>query len=51
VSLWQQHVVIAPVVLPLSAGALLLLFDERRHALKAVVSLASTLALIGVANA
>ena len=48
---WQQHLVIAPVVLPLATGALLLLFDERRHALKAVVNFASTLTLVGVAIA
>ena len=50
-SLWQQHLVIAPVVLPLATGALLLLFDERRHALKATVSLASTFLLTVVAIA
>ena len=35
-----------PVVLPLATGALLLLFDERRHALKAAVNVASTLTLV-----
>ena len=48
-SSWQQHIVIAPIVLPLATGALLLLFDERRHTLKAVVNVASTLTLIAIA--
>ena len=33
--------VMAPVVVPLAAGALMLLFEERRHALKAAIGLAS----------
>ena len=31
----MEHLPIVPVVLPLAAGALMLLLDERRHALKA----------------
>ena len=31
----REHLIIAPIVLPLLAGALLLLLGERRHALKA----------------
>lgn len=50
-SLAQQQLVVAPIVLPLATGALLLLFNERRHLLKAVVSIASVLALIGVSIA
>ena len=36
-SLWTEHLVIAPVVVPLAAGALLLLYDERRRKLKAAI--------------
>ena len=43
------HLVIAPVVLPLVAGALLLLVDERRHAAKAALGLGAALALLGIA--
>lgn len=46
---WSDHLLIAPIVLPLVTGALLLLFDERRHVLKALVNLASTLLLAGIA--
>lgn len=41
-----HHLLIAPVVLPLVAGALLMMFDERRHALKATINVVSTLALL-----
>ena len=43
---WANHLLIAPIVLPLATGALLLLVDERHHTLKAIISLASTLALL-----
>ncbi|HEX6633943.1 MAG TPA: monovalent cation/H+ antiporter subunit D [Usitatibacter sp.] len=46
-----QHLVIAPVAIPLACGALLLLFDERRHAAKAAVSLSGALLLVLVAAA
>lgn len=46
-----DHLMILPVILPLAAGALLLLFDERRHFLKAAISLASTMALMFIAIA
>jgi multicomponent K+:H+ antiporter subunit D len=46
---WINHLLIAPVILPLLTGAALLLFDERRHTLKALVSLASTIALMVIA--
>jgi multicomponent K+:H+ antiporter subunit D len=45
---WADHLIILPVLLPLFAGALLLPFDERRHVLKAVVSVASTVACLAV---
>jgi multicomponent K+:H+ antiporter subunit D len=43
--------VIAPVLLPLAAGALMLLFDERRRGLKVAISLLSLLLLVGAAIA
>jgi multicomponent K+:H+ antiporter subunit D len=46
-----DHLMIAPVVLPLLAGAGLLLLDERHRRLRASISVASALALIGVAIA
>lgn len=41
-----EHLLIAPIVLPLVTGALLLLYDERRHTLKAVIDVVSTVALL-----
>ncbi len=46
-----DHLIIAPVVLPLLAGALMLLVGERRHSLKAGINLAVTFALVGIAVA
>ncbi|KXF78476.1 cation:proton antiporter [Paramesorhizobium deserti] len=46
---WVHHLIIAPVVLPLAAGAFMLLFDERRRALKATISLVSAILLLGIA--
>jgi len=43
-----DHLLIVPIVLPLITGAWLLLFDERRHRLKAAIDVVSTLALVGV---
>eukprot|EP01136_Pigoraptor_vietnamica_P034719 Opistho-1_new@99010 len=48
---WANHLLIAPVLLPLVTGALLLLFDERRHSFKALVSLFSTLTLLAISIA
>jgi multicomponent K+:H+ antiporter subunit D len=44
-----DHLMIAPVVLPLLAGAAMLLIGERRHGLKAAISVGSTFALVGIA--
>jgi multicomponent K+:H+ antiporter subunit D len=38
---WIDHLVAVPVILPLVTGALMLLVSERRHRLKAAVSLVS----------
>jgi multicomponent K+:H+ antiporter subunit D len=46
---WSDHLLIAPIILPLVTGALLLLLDERRHALKALINVASTLLLAAIA--
>jgi multicomponent K+:H+ antiporter subunit D len=48
---WASHLVIAPVLLPLAAGALMLLFDERRRGLKVAISLLSLLLLVATAMA
>ena len=40
-----QHLIIVPVLLPLLAGAAMILIDEKRHGLKSAISLLSTLAL------
>jgi multicomponent K+:H+ antiporter subunit D len=46
-----DHLIIAPVVLPLLAGALMLFAGERRHGLKGGINLAATLGLVGIAIA
>jgi multicomponent K+:H+ antiporter subunit D len=46
-----DHLVVVPVVLPLVAGAVTLLVDERRIAAKAVISVVSLLALVAAAIA
>jgi multicomponent K+:H+ antiporter subunit D len=45
----MDHLVIAPVVVPLASGGLILLLDERHHALKAAISLASLALLLAAA--
>jgi len=46
-----EHLVIAPVVLPLVAGALLLFFDDRERLLKATISILTSAALLVIAVA
>jgi multicomponent K+:H+ antiporter subunit D len=46
-----SHLIIAPVLLPLSVGAFLLLLDERLRRLRAAISVVSALSLIGIAVA
>ncbi|TGT71981.1 MULTISPECIES: monovalent cation/H+ antiporter subunit D [unclassified Mesorhizobium] len=43
---WTRHLLVVPILLPLMTGALLLLIDESRHTIKALVSLASTVLLL-----
>ena len=42
------HLVIAPIMVPLVAGALLLFFDDRRRRLKAAVSVVTAVVLLAV---
>ncbi|MBS7540988.1 monovalent cation/H+ antiporter subunit D [Ancylobacter lacus] len=46
-----DHLVIAPVLLPIAVGALMLLFNEKRRRLKAGLSVATTFALLAMAVA
>jgi multicomponent K+:H+ antiporter subunit D len=46
---WAHHLIIAPIVLPLVAGALLAVYDERRQFLKGLINLASTLTTLYIA--
>lgn len=48
-SAWMNHLVIAPIIIPLLVGALLMLIDERRRALKATLGVASASALLALA--
>lgn len=43
---WLHHMVIAPILLPLLASALMLAFDERRRVLKRLLSLGTSALLI-----
>lgn len=45
---WSHHLIILPILLPLLTGAALLLIAERQRVAKALVSLASTIALATV---
>jgi len=47
---WQPHLVIVPVVLPLTTAAVLLLVNEQRRALTRVIGGGSLLMLLGVAS-
>lgn len=43
-----QHLIIAPIVIPLLAATLLLFFDDRERLLKATISVLASVALLGV---
>src|SRR3546814_17861099 len=43
---WADHLIVAPILLPLAGSASMLLFDERRRIAKSVLSLATAFALI-----
>ena len=44
-----EHLIIAPILIPLIAGALMLLYDESQRKAKLGISIASTVALLFVA--
>ncbi|WP_296433379.1 MULTISPECIES: monovalent cation/H+ antiporter subunit D [unclassified Rhizobium] len=46
---WSHHLIVAPILIPLIASALLLFIDERRRLAKAMVSLASAISLTVIA--
>ncbi|MVA23098.1 monovalent cation/H+ antiporter subunit D [Agrobacterium vitis] len=46
---WAHHLIIAPVLVPLVASAVLLLVDERRRLTKAMISLVSAVVLTAIA--
>jgi multicomponent K+:H+ antiporter subunit D len=46
---WQDHLIIVPIVLPLVAAAGMLLLKEQRYGLKALISLCTLIAQVGVA--
>ena len=48
---FTDHLIIAPIIIPLFAGGLMLLLDGRRRETVAAISVLSTLALIAVATA
>lgn len=48
-NLFSHHLIIAPIIIPLVTGALLLFFDERQRTLKAMISVLSVILLLGVA--
>ena len=48
---WLQHLIIVPILLPLVASALMLSFDERRRALKRMLSLLTTALLVATSAA
>ncbi|WP_137133236.1 monovalent cation/H+ antiporter subunit D [Rhizobium sp. FKY42] len=46
---WSHHLIIAPILVPLLASALLLFLDERQRVAKAMISVISTLLLVIIA--
>jgi multicomponent K+:H+ antiporter subunit D len=48
---WADHLLVLPIILPLVAGAALLLIDEQHRILKTAISIGSVVALNGVALA
>lgn len=46
---FSHHLVIAPILIPMLAAAVLVLFDERNRVTKAMISLASSILLVFVA--
>jgi multicomponent K+:H+ antiporter subunit D len=46
---WTQHLIMAPILVPLICGALLIAVNETRHRLKFAINLASVLSLLAIA--
>lgn len=46
---WMNHLIIAPILVPLLVGALLVLVNERRHQLKLAINLSGVVLLLAVA--
>ena len=47
--LWSDHLIVLPIVLPIAVAGAMFLMDERRHRLKAALSLATVLAMLATA--
>lgn len=45
---WWDHLLVAPIALPLVAGALMLFFDDPRRAVRSIIGIAATLANLGL---
>ena len=45
---WMQHLIMAPVLLPLICGAVLVLINERHHGAKFAINLVATLGLLAI---
>ena len=50
-SMWSDHLVVLPIVLPIAVAGAMFLMDERRRELKAGLSLITMLVLLGIALA
>lgn len=48
---WARHLIIAPIILPIAVCAVLLAFNERRRALKRLLSLGTAAALVVISAA
>jgi len=48
---WSDHLLVAPIALPLVAGALMLFFDDPRRFIRAGVGIAATVANLGLSAA
>ena len=46
---WADHLIVAPILVPLAAAAMMLVLDERRQSAKRAISVAATLLLMVVA--
>jgi multicomponent K+:H+ antiporter subunit D len=45
---WLDHLLVAPIALPLVAGALMLFFDDPRRSVRSVIGIAAVLANLGL---